>query len=162
MKTRWVLLTGMITYILQTTIVPKIQIGGIHPNLLIMVLVIFILIFDENEGYQAAVLFGLLQDVMATKALGINTFIYLVIALTLYRFKEVFFSEYKISVMIAVAIAGFFYHMSYYTVSVYILDHTRTFLYALRTGTLESIINILMVYLLYGILFKSLKGYPLN
>ncbi len=162
MKTRLILLISVITYILQTTIVSHIQIGGIHPNLLIMVLVIFILIFEKNEGYYVAVIFGFLQDIMATKALGINTLIYILIAITLYRFKEVFFSEFRISVMIAVAIAGFFYHMAYYTVSVFILDNTRTFQFALSTGAVESILNILIVYIIYGTLFKYLKGHPLN
>jgi rod shape-determining protein MreD len=162
MKTRLILLISVITYILQTTIVAHIQIGGIHPNLLIMVLVIFILIFDNNEGYYVAIIFGLLQDIMATKALGINTLIYVLIALTLYQFKEVFFSEFRVSVMIATAIAGFFYHMAYYTVSVFILDNTRTFLFAFSTGTIELLLNILIVYIIYPTLFKYLKGHPLN
>lgn len=162
MRKRILLAMVLLVFLLQTTVIPEIRIGGVHPNLVIMTLVVTLLIFDGKEGFIVAILSGLLQDVFLSKAIGINTLIYLLIALVLYRFKEVFFSENRMSVMIATALAGIFYHLAYYFVSVLILDSTRTFLYAVSTGVIESLVNLVMVYFFYGMLFRSLKGYPLN
>lgn len=74
-------------------------------------------------------------------------------------FKEIFFNDYRFSVIIATALATFIYHISYYGVSVLILDNTRTFLFAVQTGVIEALFNMIIVYLVYGVAFKNLKGY---
>ncbi len=159
MKYRILIPLILLIYLIQTTFIPKWDILGIHPNLLIIAIVMTVLIFDNKEGFTIAIILGVLQDIFSSKALGINTLIYFLIALGIYVFKEIFFNDYRFSVIMATALATFIYHISYYGVSVLILDNTRTFLFAVQIGLYEALFNTIIVYLLYGVAFKSLKGY---
>lgn len=162
MRRAFVYLLALVVFLLQTTVVPTIQFGGVHPNLTILFLVTILLLNDGSDGIRFALVSGLLQDVFLAKALGLNTLIYLMIALLIHRFKEVFFSETRTSVMIAAALAGFFYHAVFYMMSVLVMEGARTFTYAVFLAVTETLYDIVLIMLLYGVVFRSLKGYHLN
>ncbi|MBN2260343.1 MAG: rod shape-determining protein MreD [Clostridiales bacterium] len=162
MKKRYLFILALLIFLLQTTFFQLFRIMGVVPNLLLISIVISVLILDNREGIYLAVFFGLLQDIFASKAIGISILIYLIISLVLYSIKEVFLSDYKLSAILSVFISTISYHLLYYSISILLRDTTRSFHYIVEIGFLEAMYNTVVIYVFYGFVFNHIKGYEIR
>ena len=159
MKYRYIIPLAFIILIIQTTIISEIRIANTHPSLIIVAIVTMIFVSDKKEGIILAIYLGLLQDVFYSKAIGINTLIYFLIALAIYFYKDMFSSDYKTNAVVVTALSTMIFYGLYYLISVLVLDNTRTVIYVFMASISEALFNSVIVYLLYGIVFKYIKGY---
>lgn len=67
----------VVSFILQCTVLPAIAVGGISPNLLVIVTVSFALMRGRREGMFVGACCGFLSDLFFGSALGFQTLIYL-------------------------------------------------------------------------------------
>lgn len=73
-----IFLTIIITIIIQNTMLARIQIFGVHPNLFLPVIVGLSIGFGCYVGGFSGLLFGLLQDIFFFDIIGVNALIYFV------------------------------------------------------------------------------------
>lgn len=67
----------LVCFILQCSVLPAIAIGGISPNLLVIVTVSFALMRGRREGMFAGFMCGFLSDLFFGSALGFQTLVYM-------------------------------------------------------------------------------------
>lgn len=63
----------VITIIIQSTLIPLISIKGIHPDLLLVIVVSYALLSGKEYGAGMGFFAGLLQDLVSGSIFGINT-----------------------------------------------------------------------------------------
>lgn len=63
----------VITIIIQSTLIPLISIKGIHPDLLLVIVVSYALLSGKEYGAGLGFFAGLLQDLVSGSIFGINT-----------------------------------------------------------------------------------------
>lgn len=73
-----IFLTILITIIIQNTMLSRIQIFGVHPNLFLPVIVGLSIGFGCYIGGFSGLLFGLIQDIFFFDVLGVNALVYFV------------------------------------------------------------------------------------
>jgi len=159
MKKRYLLLIAILVFIIQTTVIQQFRIFGVIPNSMLVLIVIFTFSFKKKEGIQIALFLGLLQDVIISKFVGINTIIYVLIAVLLYEFKEIFSNDQRLNIVIATVAATFFYHVLFGSISFLLADYTKTLSYVIEIMTKEIIYNLVIAYITYGFIFKMVRGY---
>ena len=162
MKKRYLFILALLISLVQITLAQQIRAFGIIPNLILITIVMAVLIFDGLEGIYLAVIFGLLQDILASKALGISILIYMLIAAILYSIKEFLLNDYKLSALLGIFFSTILYHSMLYLMSVLLRDTTRTFHYIVGIGLLEAIYNTLIMFVVYGFVFKHIKGHEIR
>ncbi len=79
---------GLITYFLQAQLLPALFHWGWLPNLILVWIVIITLVKGRKAGIIAAIVGGLLQDIVITNFFGLHLFPYLLVAL-LFSIKRV-------------------------------------------------------------------------
>ncbi len=162
MKKRYLLILSLFVFLVQITFVQQIRIVGIVPNLILIMIVMSVLIFDDKEGIYLAIIFGLLQDILVSKALGISILIYLIIAILLYSVKDFLLNDYKLSALLGIFFSTIFYHLMFNLICILLRDTTRTIQFIIEITLLETIYNTLIMFVVYGFVFKHIKGYEIR
>ena len=72
-------ITVILAYVLQCTVLKSISLASISPNILIVVVVTFALMHGQTEGMVTGFFMGLLIDIQFGDVIGIYAFIYLLI-----------------------------------------------------------------------------------
>ena len=132
----------LVTFILQTTL-PFIQVFGISPNALIVVLVSFSILKEESHGATIGFFAGLLQDLFFGSVIGLHAFVYMTVGfLSGKPFKE-FNTENYLLPMLLVAIATFFYNFANYVFH---------FLFRARLDLLSYTWSLMLPSMLYNVI----------
>lgn len=103
-----------ITFILQGTVFRYVEILGISPDLLLVIIVCFSLLRHEREGAAIGFVAGLLQDLFFSQTLGVNALLYLLIGYFSGKPFKAFYSENYLFPFVMIGIATLFYNFSYY------------------------------------------------
>ena len=69
-------LTVFLIYIIQITLGSKMEIGGIKPNLLLILPIVFGYLNGKNEGIYVGFIAGLLYDIQASSLLGFSSLVF--------------------------------------------------------------------------------------
>lgn len=105
-------------FVLQTTIFPSISIGGIVPNLLVLITAIYGMMRGDSVGTIVGFFCGLLADIFFGNLLGLCAFIYMLIGFICGKFHRVFYPEdYKLPAIILISgdlIYGILYYMFFF------------------------------------------------
>jgi rod shape-determining protein MreD len=151
MKRYYAILWAILLFVLQTTVIPRVSISGIQINLLLIGIVLFALIGERSSAVKFTITVGLLQDIFTAKALGMNLFIYVVLLILLLLFKQMFLSEQGLSIVIAMLLSTWLYHLIMYIVSIFLLDQTRSFVFVISVGFIESLFNAIAIFVFHSI-----------
>ncbi|MEA3424250.1 MAG: rod shape-determining protein MreD [Bacillota bacterium] len=162
MKKRYLLILSLLVFLVQITLAQQIRIVGIIPNLILIVIVMSVLIFDDKEGIYLAIAFGMLQDIFVSKALGIFILIYSIIAISLYSVKDFLLNDYKLSALLGIFFSTIFYHLMFSLICILLRDTTRTIQFIIEITLIETIYNTLIMFVVYGFVFKHTKGYEMR
>ncbi|OPL08988.1 MAG: hypothetical protein AVO33_08755 [delta proteobacterium ML8_F1] len=139
-----VLLAAVLVFALQTTVISQLRIYGVVPNLILVTLLLMVLLPRDRSGIEFALIAGFLQDLFTAKALGTNVFIYVLIVMFFYYFKEMYFGENRISVVAGVVIATILYHLIFFITVIFLRDQYRSVLTVLGTAGIEAVYNSLL------------------
>ena len=96
MKIKRVVITAvllLVAYLLQCTLFPKLQLGGIKPNLILIVTAAFGFMRGPREGMLVGFFGGLLVDIQFGNLIGLYALIYLVIGFVNGLFEQLYFDE---------------------------------------------------------------------
>lgn len=116
MKITRIFLLSLIVFLLQSTVVQKISVYEIIPNLNIIVLVLLAIYFSDQTVIIFALTSGLLQDLYTSPYLGVNIMLYLIISLLLIRFESVFNKTNIISPIFLIALGSSLYNVLFFII----------------------------------------------
>lgn len=161
MKFLWLLLSALMVFLLQTTFLVNFRFFGVAANLPLIYVVMVALLFGNRFGLGAAVLSGILLDVLYAQAVGVNTLIFCVIAVLIDLFDEALFKDNSLTPLMLTVLGTLVYHGLF-------LLHAYFFRLPLTLGKLpaviaiEAVFNALIGLLLYKHVIRRWFGYELR
>ena len=161
MKYRYVILIGLINFILMSTIFQIFRINDALPNLCIILSIIFVSLFSDKHAYIYAVTCGALQDVFLGKILGINLMVYVLVVFVIIRLERVMFKGNFLTPVFLIAFGTVLYHVVFYVMMFFLQSTIPLSLLIVKIVT-EIVYNSVLGLLLYMIIFKKLNGYKLG
>lgn len=108
----WLVIIG--TVVLQTTVMPFLQVGNIRPDLPLMVTVSMSLIFGREAGITVGFFSGLLWDLLTAQFFGMHTLAKLITGYAVGSFEKKVFKENPILPMAAIFLATFAHELVLY------------------------------------------------
>lgn len=87
------MVTILFCFILQSTVFPSISMGGVVPNIFIIIASTYGFMRDETEGLLAGFFCGILCDVFYGNILGFYALLYMMIGFINGKFSRIFYPE---------------------------------------------------------------------
>ena len=87
------MVTILFCFILQSTVFPAISMGGVVPNIFIIIASTYGFMRDETEGLLAGFFCGILCDVFYGNILGVYALLYMMIGFINGKFSRIFYPE---------------------------------------------------------------------
>lgn len=152
-----VILSVLINLFFGNSALNMINVGGVSPNLSLILVIMFTLLGGRKLGCTLAVIVGLLQDLLFQDIIGINAMAFFLIALIIGGAYEKFF---KANILIPLAIAALstmFYYLLILILKYLILGETVSLLDASYNLAIEMAYNGIVFTLVYGFMKKRYK-----
>ncbi len=146
------ILTFFIIYFLQTNIFTWFTIGGIMPNLFI-ILVLFIGLFVGKElGFVLGIVFGLIIDFLLGQAVGVSAFLLGIIGLIAEYLDKSFSKDSRIMLMMIVIAGTVFFEVGYYVFKIIKYGVAFEFVPFIKILVIEIIFNIFLTIIIYPLI----------
>lgn len=154
-----VALTIIMNFILQGSIFQYFGIFGVVPNTALIIVVIIALAKGKFQGGFFGIVIGLIQDIMFSTTIGINSFIYFVVGYFIGFIEDTFARDNIINPIIFTAISTVFYNITY-SLFIYFLTTSITFINAVKSVfSFEVIYNSIVSIFIYK-LFQKIFAEP--
>lgn len=88
-----ILLTILAAFVIQSSVLPAIAIGGIKPNLMLIVVATYAFLLGDRSGILVGLICGLVQDIFFGPVLGFSSLLYAVIGYLCGKFKNLLYVE---------------------------------------------------------------------
>ena len=135
--------------VLQTTVVPLMQIGNARPDLLLLVIVSTSLVFGRVAGISIGFFSGVLWDLLTAQIFGMYTLAKLITGYVMGGFEKKVFKDNLILPVVAVFIATFIHECVLY-ISAFILEIKAPFWLMLGQNMLpNALYNCLLAPFVY-------------
>ena len=146
------ILTFFIIYFLQTNIFTWFTIGGIMPNLFI-ILVLFIGLFvGKKLGFVLGIVFGLIIDFLLGQAVGVSAFLLGIIGLIAEYLDKSFSKDSRIMLMMIVIAGTVFFEVGYYVFKIIKYGAAFEFVPFIKILVIEIIFNIFLTIIIYPLI----------
>lgn len=142
-------ITFLITYFLQSNFFSWFTIGGIMPNLFIILQLFISLFVGIKVGIGYGLFFGVFLDIVMGKSLGIYTIMLTLVAILGGYFDKNFSKDSRLTIMLMVIASTFLFELGSYVLSIIILGANVEALHFLRTLFVEIIYNALITIIIY-------------
>ncbi len=162
MRATYLIIISLAIIILQTTLGQLFRIGGVVPNLMLLWLIIVAVIFDRMTSFKAALIGGLLVDVLIGKGIAVHIAIYIPIVLVIASLEEKIFKDNYITPVILIVLSTLYYHF-FFLITHYF--STGDFVLFSRLFSLiipELIYNLLIGVACYVLAFRISAGYQMR
>jgi len=143
-----------ISLILQTTVLPLLQVWGIMPDLLLVLIVFNALFSNYVIGGLTGFLVGFLQDLLTGRFLGLCAFSGMVAGWLVGELEGKFFKENPLVPIILAFGATVVYDLVYFLGRGFCGSFPLSLSQMLWTILLEAVYNMVLAFLLYRPLFK--------
>jgi len=152
----------IIAYVLQTVIVPDLNICGVAPNLLLVVVCSISFLFGSTVGGTVGFFSGLLLDFNQGRAIGLYAFLCMYIGMALGQFNKRFFKDnYVVAVAITVLVTVF-YETLVYIFGAFAYFQEFNFLNFFTTIMFAALVNVITAIIVYPFILKINIGIELN
>lgn len=139
-------------YLLQTTLISKIAIAGIKPNVLILVVVTVAYRYGKIPGIMMGFLTGLFLDLSEGEYIGYYALIYLLIGYIIGFFDKVYNKDYHIFPIFLVAASDLIYNLMLYTFGFLLRNRLDFPYYLIRIILPEMFYTLILSVVLYKVL----------
>lgn len=158
LKTIYIFCIIVAIYLLQLFIINNHTLFGTKPNLILISVIVVSLWFGLYKGSIFSFLIGLLTDILFGNSFGIFTISYTVTGMVIGYLNYNYRKENKLSLvyvtLISVVIFEFIQYVSYTVIT----GSYSSILYLLRQMFMSSILNIIIVYVIYELIYKIAKS----
>lgn len=149
-------------FLLQSTLFAQFSIGGINPNLLIIVVASIGFLVGSKYGMITGFIAGLMVDVFFGSVIGLYSLIYMYIGYINGNFKKILFSgDFKLPLGLIIVSDIAYGHICY--IVLFLLKGDFNYLYYLRSVILpEAVYTTVVACLFYPLLnvtFKKIISY---
>lgn len=145
----------LIIYFLQANFFIWFTIGGIQPNLFI-ILALFIGLFGGKRlGIPIGIFIGICLDFFISKKVGISGIMLGIVALLGGYFDKNFSKDSRLTIILMVAGSTFIYEAGVYLMNIIILSSTMEIIPFIKIVLIEILYNVILTIILYPILQKT-------
>ncbi len=159
LKTIYIFLIIFVIYLIQLFVINNNTLFGVKPNLILICVIVVSLWFGLYTGSIFSFFIGILTDILYGNTYGIFTICYCVTGVIIGFLNYNYRKENKLSLVyvtiIAVSIFEFIEYISY---SIILATYSSFFL-LLKQIILSSILNIIIVYIVYELILKITKSF---
>ncbi len=154
-----IVITIIINFIFQGTILPYFEIFGVVPNTALIIVVILALAKGKYYGGFYGLIIGLIQDIMYSSVIGINAFILFFAGYFIGFVEDTFARDNIINPIIFTAITTIYYNILY-SIFLYFLSRNISFITAVKSVfSFEVIYNSIVSIGIYK-LFQKIFSQP--
>jgi len=144
----------LVTYLLQTSVIPEFSINGIYPNLFLVVTCGLSFLFGSTVGAVNGFCLGLLNDFNQGRCIGLYAFLSMYIGMVLGQFNKRFFKDNYIVAIFLIGFTTIFYEIIVYLFAMFAYSQEFS-LFALVGKTLIiALVNMIASVVVYPILLK--------
>ncbi len=113
---RYISLTilSVLCFVLQTTLLPYIQLAHVMPNLLLVLTAAAGFMYGRKAGMYTGVFCGILADFMYSRVIGIAIFIYALVGYINGMANKLYYKEDYMTPMLSIAVSDLLYNILYY------------------------------------------------
>ena len=144
----------LFNFLLQSTILPYMSIFGVVPNTALLIVMSTALLKGKYYGGFIGIIMGLLQDVVFSSVIGINSFIYFFLGY-LIGMAENKLSRDNMFIPIIFSIMGtIYYNFTYYTFMFFLSKNIPFLSFSKYLMLIEILYNIVLAIPIYLVLSK--------
>lgn len=155
------ILAFFVIYFLQSDFFSWFTIGGIKPNLFIILSLFIGLFLGRRYGLFFGIIYGFLLDSLIGRNIGISSVMLGIIGLMGGYIDKNFSKDSRLMIMAMVAITTVIYELGFYIIQSIVLSYTiAEFTIFIKTIIIELIFNIVITIIIYPLIKKS--GYFLE
>lgn len=154
MKINKILLLSFIVFVLQSTIIQKFRLGGITPNLNLIVIVLLVIYFDLKSVIIYSIMAGLFQDLYLSQYIGINIFLYSIIGITIINFESFFNKVNIISPIFLISVSTWIYNTVFYLFT-NIMGFNFNLYKLIDIGIVENFFNVIWIIIIFNLTNKK-------
>jgi len=145
----------LFSFFLETTILDKLEIFGVKPDLMLVLIVMLVLISRDLYAFTSACVFGVLCDFLFSVTFGKYLFIYTAICTLLIISKKYFFGiNFKLAFLMFL-VSGFLFDVLLYILSPQLYGDV-SFFYILWRKTILTVLYGEFVLWIEYLIFKKL------
>jgi len=156
----YLILLFIIIYLLHANFFVWFNLGGVKPNLFI-ILILTIGLFDGKKvGIIFGILFGIILDFFISKSIGISAIMFGTIGLIGGYLDKSFSKDSRITMIMMIVITTFIYELGIIIFNCIINGASINLLYIMKTLIVELIYNSIITIIIYPLIIKF--GYALE
>lgn len=140
-------------FILQTTFLQYIEIIGVKPNTMVILIVSFSFIRGQLDGAIIGFFGGLLIDIFFGTFLGINAFVGFTTGYLSGIFNDNFYQKNTIIPFILTLCFTFFYEILFYIINILLKGYPNIFYFTVKIILPEAIYTSLISIIIYKLLY---------
>ena len=144
----------VVCFLFQSTLFQYLKLGGVVPNLLLIVTMSFGLMRGRREGLLVGFFSGLLIDIFFGSALGPYAFIYMTMGYANGFFHRIYYVEDVLLPMSMIAINDFIYNLIIYFIFFMLQNKLQFSKYLWQIVLPEMIYTILITLFFYKLLVR--------
>lgn len=154
----YLLLLNIICFVLQATVFRHLPLGGVTPNILIMMTAASGLMYGRKLGMYSGVIGGLLIDAMFNSVIGLTILIYAFIGYVNGMLNKLYFKDKLYIPAITIVLSDLAYGILYY-ICRFMLRGRMDFPYYLIHVMMPEAVYTLIVGLLIYLVMRRIKEY---
>ena len=147
----------VLIFTLQIMLIDGRTILGVKPNLILITVIVVSLWFGLYAGSFYGLIIGIITDILFGNNIGMFTIVYSIIGALIGFFSYNYRKENKIALVyltvIATAVFEFVQYIMYFVIS----SHYNNLLYLLYQLFATSVLNVVIVFGVYSLLYKILS-----
>lgn len=147
----------VLIFTLQIMLIDGRTILGVKPNLILITVIVVSLWFGLYAGSFYGLIIGIITDILFGNNIGMFTIVYSIIGALIGFFSYNYRKENKIALVyvtvIATAVFEFVQYIMYFVIS----SHYNSILYLLYQLFATSVLNVVIVFIVYSLLYKILS-----
>lgn len=144
----------VVTYILQTSLIPELSVNGIYPNLFLVVTCGISFLFGSTVGAVNGFCLGLLSDFNQGRCIGLYAFLSMYIGMVLGQFNKRFFKDNYIVAIVFIGLATIFYEFAVYIFALFAYGQGFQLFPLLGKTLMTALLNMIASVIIYPILLK--------
>jgi len=152
----------ILAYIFQTVIIPDFNIGGVAPNLSLVLVCSIAFLFGSQTGAIVGFFSGLLMDFNQGHTIGLYAFLFMYIGLILGQSNKRFFKDNYIVAIAFTGIATFICETLIYIFGAFAYSQEFNFGDFITNVLLSVLVNIITSIIVYPLMLKVNIGVELD
>ena len=147
----------LLIFTLQITLIDGRTILGVKPNLILITVIVVSLWFGLYAGSFYGLAIGIVTDILFGNGVGMFTILYSIIGVLIGFFSYNYRKENKIALVYVTIIATIVFEFIQYIIYFAISGHYNSLLYWLYQIFATSVLNVVIVFIVYSLLYKILS-----